>query len=211
VELDALVAAVSLESLSINLSNYVLTRGLPSSIRALSLAPWRKDVTVGTVNLRQLWITGLKGVGDLRFLDGVHVRELIIQNAHALCSLDGIPREVVDLRIDFAKRLGSISALSGLDLKSLRLHRCGDITLPTDITGRLQELEINESGAISSITALAGAVNLRRFEFHGSTRIADGRVAFLADMPALQDVRFTNRPTYDATRESIWLRRHEES
>jgi hypothetical protein len=203
VELDALLSALDLETLSINLPNYGLTRGAPAGLRDLSLAPWRNDVHLVSASLRQLWITGLRGVRDLSFLEGVRVRELVLQNAHALESLDGIPREVVDLRIDSAKRLADISVLSELHLISLKLHRCGGIDVPSDIVGRLQELEVNEGGAIPSIRALADAPNLRSLEFYGSTRITDGRVAFLAELPALRDVRFMNRPTYDATRESI--------
>mgnify|MGYP002401654108 CR=1 FL=1 len=202
---DVLSGLTTLESLAVNLHKYTMAR-FPPRLRELRCTPFPIGVDLSGLNLRSLWVDGLRGHSDLTWLSDASVKTLVIQHAPSLSSLAGIPRGLGALRVDFAPHLSDLDALAGPCLRSIELHRCGSPSLVPVLVTCLVELLINECGAIPTISVLVNAQALRRLEFYGSTRVQDGRIAFLGLLPSLADVRFQDRKEYDSTREEIWTR-----
>lgn len=193
----------NLQTLAVNLVNYTIS-DFPPRLRDLRLVPFRSGVNLSGVKLNSLWIDGLRGVRDLRWLSGASLRRLVIQHAPDLNSLVGIPTTVSSIRVDYSPSLNDLRALGGLRLRSLEMHKCGDLQLPEGIETGLEELLLNECRSVSTLSPLVGATELRHLEFYGSTKVRDGKVAFLASLSKLSDLRFQNRAGYDCTREEIW-------
>jgi hypothetical protein len=138
----------------------------------------------------------------------------------------GLPR-LGALRIGNARRLVSVSALSGLALRGVGLYYCTKLTSVAGVsTEALVKLDANTCkavndwegvadsdslryvglqnlGPVPSIRAFQACGKLEFLWFPESTDVSDGGVAWLAEVPTLRKTGFQNRRHYDATREEI--------
>jgi hypothetical protein len=130
------------------------------------------------------------------------IRRVVIKGARLLESLDGIddlPR-LTELRVIGARELDDLSALSAVanSLEKLEFQTCLAVTTldPLAPLTKLDLLGINDCGRITSLTPLRTLTQLRVFLAWESTRIEDGDLSPLLDLPNLAQIRMRDRPGY---------------
>src|SRR6266545_5719400 len=130
------------------------------------------------VNVGEAPLKSLAGMNELRGL-----RRLALVQV-PLASLDGIEdlQAIEDIYIHMLGRLQSIAPLTGLSrLKRLKL------------------LQLDNVGPVPSLAFLRGLDKLETFYPSQGTKIEDGDLAVLLELPALTRVLFTNRKHYTHT------------
>lgn len=171
---------------------------------------WRPAATslLSVQTLRRLQVQNppWSDLGPLQELTGlVH---LVFGNARRLVAVDGIEsmRSIESLTVRRATKLPSLAGIESLgSLRRLEVNSCRKVSSlePVRPLQQLQYLHVAEGGSLDSLQPIKELVNLQELWFYGSTNVADGRVKFLVDLPALREVRFQDRRHYDAKRDAI--------
>ncbi|MBD1592250.1 hypothetical protein HC744_09445 [Arthrobacter sp. S1_S22] len=152
---------------------------------------------------------------DLRSL-GVHpeLESVRLKDRPKLVSLDGLEdlTHLKELGIFLATKLQDISALSSMSapLSRLELVACKGISEIGPLQGlkALKFLNLSECGAIQSIRPLAYLEGLEEFHAYGSTRVSDGDLAPLLQLPNLRALSLQSRKFYVPSRQAISEAKH---
>jgi hypothetical protein len=159
--------------------------------------------TLSAVDELQSVITWQFDEVDLHsFRDHVGLQRLTIKEAPYLESLSGVAEmgELAALSILLARRLVDIGDLAGLapSLRRLELQDCPAISTLDDVGSlvNLRFLGISECGDIDSLAPVTSLEHLETFYAWGSTRVIDGDLSPLAQLPRLKEVRMRNRRAY---------------
>lgn len=159
--------------------------------------------------LRRLTIYGYSGedFGLLAHLTGLQELELV--EARSLGSFGGVA-EMAGLQRISVVRGRLLSTLDGLDtrcgtLLDLELELCKKVGNLDGIRRcvNLRRLGVNECGEVESLTPLQALTQLEEFFAWGSTRIADGDLAPLAQLPKLSRLRMRSRSEYTPALEDL--------
>lgn len=172
------------------------TIGAADRLENLSLSPYRELDVTPLMHLTSLRSLRMKQRPGVRSLDG-------IENMPWLAHLGvyGAPLEDTS----------ALARLSSPVLSRLHLAPCRRLTSLADLSGLigLRELDVSESGALASLTPVAGLTQLESLHLYGSTAIADGNLTPLLAMTHLHDLRIMNRrhytPTVDQVRAQLGL------
>ena len=159
-----------------------------SGLKHLNLSNWPGDdlESLGSMSrLTKLQLTSRK-LRSLRGIDALKSLEwLDLHACPKLTSLEGIRccRSITHLEVTSCKAVHEISEIGEL--------------------GALRELHLDDSGELESLEPVRGCQLLEKLSFFGTTRILDGKISALEDLPRLKTVRFAPRRHYDRTRDAI--------
>jgi len=148
-------------------------------------------------------VTWQLGDSDLHaFRDHVELRRLVVKDAPALQTLDGVgdlPALEV-LGVVGAPRLHDISDAAGLaaTLRELELEDGRSLDAIDDVESlvNLQFMGVSECGDVESFAPLAGLERLEVLYAYGSTRVVDRDLSPLARLPRLREIRMKDRRDY---------------
>jgi hypothetical protein len=104
------------------------------------------------------------------------------------------------------RRLSSLRGISTLSgLRVLELEKCPGIMDISELAPlcQLTKLRIDECGPIRTLGELQNFDSLEELYFIGSTKILDGNLQLLFELPRLRTVWFQNRRGYSHTREEV--------
>jgi hypothetical protein len=159
--------------------------------------------TLGSVDELRSVITWRFAEVDLHaFRDHVCLERLTIKEAPYLESLAGLGDlpELAVVEIGLARRLCDISDVTGLaaSLRELKLESCPAIDALDDVETlvHLRLLGVSDCGDVESFAPLSGLVQLEELYAWGSTRIIDGDLSPLAQLPRLREIRMRDRRYY---------------
>jgi hypothetical protein len=125
-----------------------------------------------------------------------------------LKSLAGLGRfpNLSTLELQNCSSLANIADIRHCErLRVVRIHLCKSIENIEFIghLSELEELDIDTCGEIESLRPLLACRRLRRVSFIESTKVRDGDVSCLRELPRLEEVHFMNRKHYNATRDEF--------
>lgn len=157
--------------------------------------------------LRRLNVTSWPD-SDFRALTHLEALERLQVTSRTLSSLEGIEElpslEWVDLHD--CPKLTDLAALASCpQLKRVELTSCKgvlDISSMSSLAG-LRELFLDDDRDIATLTPLRQCRSLVTLSFLGTTRIVDGDLSFIEDLPELQTLRFAPRRHYNRSREEL--------
>jgi hypothetical protein len=159
--------------------------------------------TLGAVEALERVVTWEFDEADLHsFRDHVELRELTIKDAPHLESSSGVGNlpGLAALAIVLAPRLQDISDVSELaeSLRELKLEACPGITTLNDLEPlvHLRILGVSDCGDIESLAPIRSLEQLEILYAWGSTRVTDGDLSPLAQLPRLEEVRMRDRRNY---------------
>jgi Leucine-rich repeat (LRR) protein len=143
------------------------------------------------------------------FRDHFDLRRLTLKEAPYLESLSGIGGlpALSSLWIQFAPGLYELAELAAIaaSLRELRLENCRRVDTLDEMTEltELTFLEVGDCGDLESLSPLARLRDLEELYLWGTTRIADGNLTPLTELPKLRDLRIMNRRTYKPSLDEI--------
>lgn len=127
-----------------------------------------------------------------------------------LRSLDGVTELpwLSSLGIFVARNLHDITALARAQspvLKILQFGSCKKIQDIAPVVGcpSLRFFELSEGNEIPTVKPLGGLSELDRLYMYGSTKVADGDLSPIAQLPKLRDFRMVNRRNYKPSTSAI--------
>ena len=132
---------------------------------------------------------------------------LTLGNARRLRSLAGAKslRSLESLVVYLAPRLASLAGIEELgSLVNLELEDCRTVNSlePAGDLRRIRSIHFTGRGMVDNLDPLQNLNNLEEL-WLGGTKVADGRLTPLLNLPALREVRFRNRPEYDISSEAL--------
>jgi hypothetical protein len=137
------------------------------------------------------------------------LRCLELGPARRLESLDGLQilRQRLDmLGVHHAPELADVQALTevpGLtELEFYSCRRLADLS-PLQALASLRRLLLVDCGKLRSLRPLRQCRELRTLLFYGSTKIEDGDLSVLEELPHLEETSFQNRRHYNKRREDL--------
>lgn len=160
--------------------------------------------------VRRLFLHRYGGSSSEPFARLVGLQELSIANSDL--------REVVhvtalkNLKLLGLYNLKRLTSLRGLEqlgqLEALEVNGCKAIERIDELAAlaHLRRLQLNDDGAIASLSPLRAAIHLEEVLFYESTNITDGDLRPLTALPRLQHISFQNRRHYSHKRENFPLR-----
>lgn len=162
-----------------------------------------RDAIQSAAELRRLFLLSYTE-NDLVPLAGLHRLEtLVMKDYPRVQTLDGVEtlRSLRELGIHIARRLKSIDALQGSlaqTMETLQLSSCRRLEslAPIRSCQGLQFLEFSEGGDLPDISALEGLDQIESLYLYGSTRVVDGDLTPIAELPRLHDFRMQGRRHY---------------
>lgn len=131
-----------------------------------------------------------------------HLRALRMKERPALRTLQGVQRlSRLDTLEIYMAPLHDITALEEARSPVLRgpaLGGCKQLAKLDAVAAceALEELDVSECGAMSSLSPIAGLDRLNRLYLYGSTRVVDGDLAPLLGLHRLRDLRMASRGNY---------------
>lgn len=204
VDLDPIGRLATLERLSVQAApGAMLDLGPLSCLRSVS-GEWaligRTLSAAAELERVSTWVFG--DVDLHAFRDHVALKTLTIKDAPYLESTAGLGDlpDLAALTIVGACRLHEIDEIGELSesLRELKFEECPRIEaidVVESLVG-LRFLGISESGDIASLTPIGSLAQLQTFYAWGSTRILDGDLSPLAQLPRLKEIRMRNRRGY---------------
>jgi hypothetical protein len=136
------------------------------------------------------------------FRDHVALRRLTIKEAAHLESLSGVGElpELEALSLVGAPRLQEIHDVRGVasSLERLELQGCRALRAIDDLDGliNLRWLGLNDCRDLESLAPVRSLAHLEVLHAWGSTRVADGDLSSLAELPRLREIRMRDRIEY---------------
>ncbi|GAA1137998.1 hypothetical protein GCM10009630_41180 [Kribbella jejuensis] len=132
---------------------------------------------------------------------------LVLKDRPRLKSLDGLAAlpGLRHLGVHLAARLSDTGAVRGSMLRELHLEACKKVTTLDDIAtcGDLEVLDLSDGASFSSAEPLRALTKLRELLLSGSTRISDGDLRPIADLPQLRELRMQSRRNYRPSVEEV--------
>ncbi|MEV8147187.1 hypothetical protein AB0O52_03445 [Arthrobacter sp. NPDC080073] len=125
-------------------------------------------------------------------------------------SLDGMEDMpwLAELGVHVAKNLEDITALSRSSspiLETLQLSSCRKVVdlVPVASCPSLRFFEFSDCGDVSTVAPLAGLNRLEQLYLYGTTKIIDGDLRPIAQLPRLDDFRIQSRRSYSPSVKEI--------
>jgi hypothetical protein len=132
---------------------------------------------------------------------------LVLKDRPRLKSLDGLAGlpGLRHLGIYLATRLSDTGAVRASMLRELHLEACKKVSTLDDVAtcGDLEVLNLSDGANFTSAQPLRALTKLRELLLFGSTRIMDGDLSPIADLPQLQELRMQSRRHYRPSVEEI--------
>lgn len=130
------------------------------------------------------------------------LEQLIFKDVPRIETLDGVEDlpALAELGVFGSRRLADITALarSQAPIQKVMLENCRaipDVTPVADLR-TLTFLGFSECGDIPSLAPLAGLDRLEVLYAYGTTRVVDGNLSILLELPRLREVRMQDRRHY---------------
>ncbi len=187
-----------------------LTTGARHELRLSSLAdleevyisrPGRWSDLLGSGSLRSLYVDKYREA-DLRLFHTPNLKNLKLAPARNLLRLDGAP-QLASLEIGHAVKLASLASIVSMkNLQVLHLNACRSIAdiSPLGELAMIEDLFLNDCGQIETLQPVRH-LPLRRLMFYGDTKVLDGRVREIVELPSLVDIAFHAWRHYDITQQ----------
>lgn len=159
-----------------------------AGLKHLNLSNWPAsdlDSLARLTQLAKLLLTSRK-LTSLRGIDVLGALEwLDLDSCPKLTSVEGIQacQSIWHLELTSCKAIHKISPIGEL--------------------GSLRELHLDENGEIESLEPLRHCRLLERLSFFGTTRVVDGKLSAVEELPRLKTLRFAPRRHYDRSRDDI--------
>jgi internalin A len=204
VDLGPIGRLVGLEELSVQAAaDTVLDLGVLPGLRSLT-GDWAlMGHTLGAVAELERVVTWMFDDVDLHaFRDHIALKTLTIKDAPYLESLSGLGNlpDLAAVTVVGAPGLHEIDEVAGLSasLRELKFEECPRINAIDDVESLvgLRLLGISECGDIASLAPVRSLKELETLYAWGSTRIIDGDLFPLAQLPRLTEIRMRNRRGY---------------
>lgn len=166
-------------------------------------ADWQQvSATIeAAANLRRLHVgrydrTDLEPLSEL-----VHLKRLALTDRPRLRSLAGLSElpELQELAVPLAKNLVDVSALRGLaQIEDLNMEGCRKLNTVEDLSHclGLRRLNLSECGGLPSVAPLRELVSIEDLLMYGATKIIDGDLTPIANLPRLKELRMQSRRHY---------------
>jgi hypothetical protein len=211
-DLRSIADCATLESLDLTIRGrnvQAIQLGRLDRLGVLSLSPASLVSDLSTLQgLTKLRLDGWRG-DSLEGLSGlVNLSELALYSAGALTSLAGVQSmtSLVSLEVYGAVRLEAIAELASdprlVKLEFAKTKRVTDWerlgTLRT-----LRWLGLEDVGVIPSLSFIRQLDSLESLFVTGRSRVGDGRIAFLADLPKLRRVSIAHLPGLDVSPDEL--------
>jgi len=148
--------------------------------------------------LAQVPLASLDGIEDLQAIEDIYI--YMLGRLQSIAPLTGLP-SLRKLSIGAARKvadfdqLGEMTALEHLELLGSAPQRLAVLSR----LKRLKLLQLDNVGVLPSLAFLRGLDQLETFYPSQGTKIEDGDLAVLLELPALTRVLFTNRKHYTHT------------
>lgn len=131
----------------------------------------------------------------------VRLKRLVLMDRPRVRSLDGLSElpELQDFAVPLAKDLVDVSALRGLaQIEDLDMEACRKLNTVEDLSlcVGLRRLNISECGDLPSVAPLRGLASIEDLLMYGTTKIVDGDLTPIADLPRLKELRMQSRRHY---------------
>jgi hypothetical protein len=131
----------------------------------------------------------------------VHLKRLVLTDRPRVRSLDGLSElpELREFAVPLAKDLVDVSALRGLaQIEDLDMEGCRRLTTIEDLSHcvGLRRLNLSECGDLPSVAPLRGLVSTEDLLMYGTTKVVDGDLTPIADLPRLKELRMQSRRHY---------------
>ncbi|WP_109507885.1 hypothetical protein [Nocardioides speluncae] len=151
--------------------------------------------------LQRLHIGRYDGVDLAPLCRLVHLRRLVLMDRPRVRSLDGLSElpELQEFAVPLAKDLVDVSALRGLaQLEDLDLEACRKLNTIEDLSQcvGLRRLNLSECGDLPSVAPLRGLTSIEDLLMYGTTKVVDGDLTPIADLPRLRELRMQSRRHY---------------
>lgn len=142
---------------------------------------------------------------DLRSLSAMTKLTKLLLTSRKLSSLRGISslEALKWLDLHACPKLTSLEELrSCVSIRHLEITSCGavDDVSPIGDLHELRELALDGCKDLDTLTCIQGCENLEQLSFLGTTRVTDGKLSFISELPKLHSLRFTPRRHYDRKR-----------
>lgn len=144
---------------------------------------------------------------DAALISGLPALERLTLTSARMRSVEplrGLADRLTRLSIRLTPRLTGFAALAEFhSLAELDLEACRHVSDVEFLSGLpdLEVLSVSDCGSIASLRPLAHCRHLRRLHFFGSTKVEDGDLSVLAELPALERAHFQRRRHYIGTPE----------
>lgn len=159
--------------------------------------------TLGAVDGLQNLITWRFDEADLHaFRNHLDLQRLTIKEAPDLESLSGVGDllELAVLGVFLAHKLRDLSDIAGIaeSLRELELEDCSAISAIDDVKAlrKLHFLGVSNCGEIESLAPVSALEQIEVLYAWGSTRVLDGDLSPLAQLPHLREIRMRDRRSY---------------
>ncbi len=165
------------------------------------------DSILGCTSLRSLNVGRIPRKDLADFTSLVNLDSLAIGSS-PIESLRGIDAlvQLKSLCLGALRKLADLSGLEGLGrLDWLEIQSCRKVRSLERVSAleHLRTLHLNDCGEIESLRPIANLRDLEVLLFYGTTRVADGDLSMLRELPRLRKVAFMNRRHYSLRCESL--------
>ena len=178
-------------------------------LRVLSAAWSQVEATIeSAVGLEVAFLRDYKAI-DLRPLAALSgLVELVMKDRPRLRSLVGLSKltRLRRLGVYLATGLVDIDDLAGRNtLEELALQGCRNIDRLETLSGctGLRKLNLSECGDLLSLAPIRSLVQLEQLLLFGSTRIVDGDLSPVVELPRLSKLRMQSRRSYRPSVEEV--------
>ncbi len=159
-------------------------------------------------DMRDLQLYAYPGKEGSGLFSALRVMRNLRLSACGLAEIDGLAAmtHLEGLELLAMAHLRSIEGLRNLtSLQRLRIEACKQVRSlePLANLRALRHLSVSDCGEVASLHPLRGLKELERLELWGSTKIVDGDLQVIRELPKLRDVRFDNRRHYNMRREEL--------
>ncbi|WP_175558434.1 hypothetical protein [Arthrobacter sp. ok362] len=192
----------------------------PSAVIELERLPLLKSVSAdwqqvqGSIRFAshlERVVLGYYSEPDFRSLMSMSsLSSIVLTDYPRLQSLDGIEDLpwLAELGVNLSKNLEDITALersASPVLETLALSSCRKVVdlVPVASCPSLRIFEFSECGDVPTLAPLAGLSRLEQLVLYGSTRVVDGDLRPIAQLPRLEELRMKSRRSYSPSVKEI--------
>jgi Leucine-rich repeat (LRR) protein len=170
--------------------------------RARDLQWISKLRSLRSLELQEMPLRSLSGIESLGGLEKLHMGRVTVMNLDGLQELGSLSV----LTLAAMRNLTSIAAAcASASLRELQIQSCRKVTDLSCIAqmSSLTKLTLNSMGTLPTLTFLRDLTLLEEIFFWEDTKIEDGELGFLKELPRLRRAGFRNRRHYQVREEKL--------